>query len=122
MKKLLLFTLLMIPIIGVRAADVPTLVILLTTTEEVQIPVASIQKITYDKSELDTMYVHTQAGTQTYMLSEVVKMTLTNVPEPTALSELKEVEKETDRKILIDGVVYILKDGKIYTMKGEPVQ
>jgi len=100
----------------------PTLVILTTTSGEVQIPIASIQKITYNQATQDSMYVNTVAGVQTYALDQVIRMTLTNVPEPTSIDEVSTTDADTTRKVMIGGTVYILRDNKLFTIKGETIQ
>jgi len=121
MRKLLFFVLLMFSSIGVGAETVPTLLILTTTSDEISIPIASIKTITYDKAGT-IMYVNTNAGTNSYAVADITRMTLTDVPEPTAISQLTVSPIDQLTKIVKDGVVYVVKDGKLFTMKGEPVQ
>ncbi len=118
MKKCLLWLLVSFSTLGLWAAQVPTLLVVSTTNESVQIPIASIQKITYDQEGLATMYVITNQGTQTYALSDVQRMTLANVPAYTDLPEIQEHQASEAQKILINGMVYILKDGRLYTLSG----
>jgi len=121
MRKTVVLIVVMVASIALWAETVPTLLILTTASEQVQIPIASIQKITYDKVSKATMYVHTTAGTQTYATADVQQMTLTGVPDATGLSQLTDSPIHQLTKIVQDGVVYVVKDGKVYTMKGEIV-
>lgn len=118
MKKNVLFLLLLFSVFNIWATDVPKLLILTTSSDEVQIPIASIQKITYDEAGT-TMYVATNSGLKTYAVTDIVKMTLANVPEATALNQLTDSPTPQLTKFEKDGAIYIVQDGKIYTMKGE---
>lgn len=122
MRKTFVLIWAMVASVGLWAETVPTLLVLTTTSEQVQIPIASIQKITYDKVGQATMYVLTSAGTQTYATADIQQMTLTGVPEATALKQLTDSPLHQLTKIVQNGVVYVVKDGQLFTMKGEVVQ
>lgn len=92
--------------------------ILTTSLGEVQVPIESIQSITYDKTAGTEMYVHTTTGTQTYLLSDIVRMTLSDVPTPSSLETISAAEAQDAQKVLWNGVVYVIKDGKLYTISG----
>jgi len=118
MKNHVLVFLLMFSAVGVWAENVPTLLILTTNSGEVQIPIASIQKITYDESGA-TMYVSTAGGNQSYAVANISQMTLNNVPAATALNQLTDSPIPQLTKFEKNGVVYVVKEGKVYTLKGE---
>jgi len=118
MRNVILLFLLLLSATSLWAEEVPTLLILTTESGQVEIPIASIQKITYDKAGT-TMYVNTNAGTDSYLVASITQMTLSNVPEVTALTQLTDSPVNQFTKFEKDGVVYVVKDGKIYTMKGE---
>jgi len=122
MRKTVVLIVVMVTSVALWAETVPTLLILTTGSEQVQVPIASIQKITYDKVGQATMYVHTSVGTQTYATADIQQMTLTGVPEATALKQLTDSPTDQLTKIVRDGVVYVVKDGQLFTMKGEVVQ
>jgi len=117
----LLFILLLFFSVGVWAQTVPTLLILTNGSDEISVPIASIKTITYDKAGT-TMYVNTNAGTDSYAVAGITRMTLSNVPEPTALSQFTDSPIPQLTKIVKDGVVYVVRDGKLFTMKGEQAQ
>jgi len=122
-KSLLLVCLVLFSTLGVLAASAPTLLLLTTNSGEIQIPIASIKKITYDEDGT-TMQVLTTAGTQSYAVTTVSQMTLINVPNPTDLQKVQNAacKMQNATKILKDGVVYVIKDGQLYSVKGEQVQ
>lgn len=96
--------------------------ILTTSVGEVQIPIADIQSISYDKTSGTEMYVHTTTGTQTYMLSDIERMTLSDVPEPSAIPSISAEDARDAQKVLVNGTVYVIRDGKVFTLKGEKLQ
>jgi len=122
MKRNALFILLLFSAFNIWAIDVPDLLILSTTSGEVQIPISTIQKITYDKNAT-TMYVYTNSCTNTYSVADISQMTLGNSSTTTKLDNTSfplGADQGEVTKFTKDGVVYVIKDGKIYTMKGEP--
>jgi len=102
-------------------ADADPTLCIQTTTGEVQIPIATIRSIRFDHTTGTTMYVDTQS-TATYQVSGIVKMTLLNVPEFTALEEISIEDAKDAQKVLLNGIIYIIKDGRVYTLRGEVVQ
>jgi len=118
MKKNVLFLLMMFSSLSIWATDLPTMLIITTTDNEVKVPVASIQKITYNKAAT-LMYVQTTSGTDSYEVASITRMTLNNGNAPTTLNQLTDSPIPQLTKFEKDGVVYVVKDGKIYTVKGE---
>lgn len=119
MKKSVFFLLLMCSSLSILATNAPTMLIISTTSSEVQVPIASIQKITYNEAGT-TMYVYTNSGTNSYEVATITRMALNNGNEPTALNQLPDSKSKIENsKFTKDGVVYVMKEGKIYTMKGE---
>ena len=104
---------------ALMAQEAPCLLILKRTNDEVKIPIATIQKIAYDKTAGTEMYVYTTTGKDTYQVSEITRMTLENVPEPTAVEDIEVSETVGAMKFFHQGTIYIVKDGQIYTLKGE---
>lgn len=105
--------------LNVGASEVPTLIIQTQSNGNQSIPTASIAKITYDKTAGTTMYLHTQSGQQTILLSDIVRITLENMPEVTTLEQIEAADAEDAHKIMYNGHVYVIRDGHIFTMKGE---
>ncbi len=120
MRKVLISCLLAVMAAGVWAADVPCFVISTTTTGEITVPIASIQKITYNDAGTE-MYIFTAAGKQTIEVANVVSMTLSNLPTGIELPTIDKPSQDS-RKVVLNGQVYIIQDGHIYTLKGEKVQ
>lgn len=105
--------------LNVGASEVPTLIIQTQSNGNQPFPVASIAKITYDKTAGTAMYVHTQSEQQIFLLSDIVHITLENMPEVTALEQIEASDAEDAHKIMYNGHVYVIRDGHIFTMKGE---
>lgn len=103
-------------------AEVPTLSIETQSQGTIQIPVTTIVEITYDKTTGTEMYLTTNDATQTYQISDIVRMTLSNMPAATSVELISPAEAEGAQKILYQGTIYILRNGRIYTLKGEEVQ
>ena len=123
MKRLLLVCVMQLALCtALWSQEIPTLLILTTTSGEVQIPIASIEKITYDKGYGTTMYLTTISGTSSittsYELASIQQMTLANVPDPTGLEAITLPADEVEKayKFIHNGIVYIIKDGKTYTL------
>lgn len=95
--------------------------ILTTSVGEVQIPIADIQSISYDKTTGTEMYVNTTTGSQTYQLSDIVRMTLSDVPEPSAIPTISAEDARDAQKVLVNGTVYVIRDGKVFTLEGKPL-
>lgn len=98
------------------------LTILTMSAGEVRVPIEDIRSITYDKTTGTEMYIHTTAGTQTYQLSDIVSMTLSDVPEPSAIPTISAEDARDAQKVLINGTIYVIHDGKVFTLNGEKVQ
>lgn len=98
------------------------LTILTMSAGEVRVPIEDIRSITYDKTTGTEMYVTTTTGTQTYQLSDIVSMSLSDVPEPSAIPTISAEDARDAQKVLVNGTVYVIHDGKVFTLKGEKVQ
>lgn len=98
------------------------LTILTTSVGEVSIPIENIRSITYDKTSGTEMYVNTTTGTQTYQLSDIVRMSLSDVPDVTDIESITAEEARDAQKVLNNGTVYVLRDGKVFTLQGQNVQ
>lgn len=98
------------------------LTILTMSAGEVRVPIEDIRSITYDKTTGTEMYVNTTTGSQTYQLSDIVRMTLSDVPEPSAIPTISAEDARDAQKVLVNGTVYVIRDGKVFTLKGEKVQ
>lgn len=118
MKKSFIFLMMLCVSLGIGATNVPTTLFISTSSNEVEVPIASIQKITYNEAG-STMYVHTSAGVTSYDVASIIRMTLNNGTAPAALDQLTDSPMDRFTKFEKDGVVYVVKDGRIYTVKGE---
>lgn len=97
------------------------LTILTMSAGEVRVPIEDIRSITYDKSTGTEMYVHTTTGTETYQLSDIVRMSLSDVPEPSAIPTISAEDARDAQKVLINGTIYVIRDGKVFTIEGRPL-
>jgi len=118
MRKSAFFLCLMFMTLSIWANEEPMMLRIATTSNVVELPVAGIQKITYDKAGT-TMYVQTSEGTNSYEVATITQMTLTNGTNPTGISDSPIHQLTNSYKFEKGGVVYVVKDGKIYTMKGD---
>ena len=117
--KRFLFSLLMAWVLCPLMANVPQMTIYKTNGEEIQLPISQVVSIQYDKTSGTEMYVMTTSGKQTYLVAEVSKITLSDVPDATAIESVEAAEAVGAKKFLHNGVVYVVSDGKVFSVKGE---
>lgn len=114
----LIFTVVLCPIWAETAA----LVIQTQSQGEIQVPIATIRTINYDKTGGTAMYITTIDGTQTYVLSDILRMSLSGVPVLSALPKITDKNTTAAQKVLINGVPYLIQDKRVFTLKGEQLQ
>lgn len=123
MKQILLILFLSIlsPALCLIWAETPMLSIQ-TTQGVTEVPIGTIQSITYNRTTGAEMYVTTTNGTQTYPLGDIVRMSFVDVPDPTAIPEISKEEAVDAQKVLINGIIYVIRNGQVFTLKGEKVE
>ena len=118
MKKLILFVLLMVPATGILADEVPTMNIV-TDNQTVSLQISDIRKVTFPD---DNMVVILNTSSQeSFAMAKISSVELLNMPVKEDTQDLENVNNEsrsTARKIMIDGVIYIEKDGQRFSILG----
>jgi len=86
-------------------------------TSSQQITLSDLRKVTYSG---DNMQVLLRDGnTTTFAMADVSSVTLQNVPTPTQdVEDVLGDTHESTRKVLINGVIYIEKDGQRFSVLG----
>ena len=86
-------------------------------TSSQQIALSDLRKVTYSG---DNMQVLLRDGnTTTFAMADVSSVTLQNVPTPTQDVDFVSGEQnESTRKVLINGVLYIEKNGERFSVLG----
>lgn len=116
MRKILLFAVLAIVGLTVQANE-PTMTVT-TGNGSQEIALSTLRKVTYSG---DNMVVVLRDGTNsTFAMAEVASVTLQNIPEPTTPQDAETVRSNESkaRKVLINGVIYIEKDGQRFSILG----
>ena len=82
-----------------------------------QVALSDLRKVTYSG---DNMVVTLRDGnTSNFAMADVTSVTLQNVPTPTQDVDQVTGEQETKtRKVVINGVIYIEKDGERFSLLG----
>ena len=90
--------------------------------ENIQVPIATIRSITYDKTNGTKMYITAIDSTQTYLLSDILRMSFSNVPQPMAIPNVTIEKANNAQKVLINGTIYLIHNNRVFTLKGERIK
>ena len=101
------------------ATFLTAMLVLITNASSVQIPISSIESIQYN-SDGSSMLVNTQSGQQSYAVADIQQMTISD--SANAIESISESDAKGAKKILQDGMIYVIKEGKLYNLKGEEMK
>lgn len=122
MKRVITICLLFVGLLPL-SAETAMLHIQTQSQGNIQVPIATIRSITYDKTNGTKMYITTVDSTQTYLLSDILCMSFSNVPQPMAISNVTtEKTANSTQKVLINGTIYLIQNNKVFTLKGEHIK
>ena len=97
-------------------AEEPTMTISTAGGDEV-LNVSEIRKITYLGD--DMVVLRKDATSQSFAMADISSITLQNMPEPQDTETVSvETTSNKARKVLINGVMYIEKDGQRFSILG----
>ncbi|MGM9810149.1 MAG: hypothetical protein ACI30J_04690 [Paludibacteraceae bacterium] len=113
MRKIVLFMLLAMGA-AAFAEDEPSLIVSTDAGDSVVV-VSSIQKIFYSDTQ---MHILCKDSTQmAFAVADIDEMRLESVPQPTGVPTVLS-EQDGVRKVLVNGQVYIVRNGKWYSVRG----
>ena len=99
-----------------RAADEPTMTIS-TGSGSTVLHISDIRKVTYSGDNM--VVLRTDATSQSFAMAEISSVTLQNMPEPQDTEAVTvQTSSNKARKVLINGVIYIEKDGQLFSILG----
>lgn len=121
MKRVITICLLFVGLLPL-SAETAMLHIQTQSQGNIQVQIATIRSITYDKTNGTKMYITTIDSTQTYLLSDILRMSFSNVPELTAIPNITTTKANSTQKVLINGRIYLIQNNRVFTLKGERIK
>ena len=88
----------------------------------IQVPITTIRTITYDKTSGTKMYVNTIDSTQMYLLTDILRMSFSDVPQAMGIPDVRAKKANSTQKMLINGTIYLIQNNRIFTLKGERIK
>ena len=105
------------------AVEVPSMLVWNLDQQSTVYELSTLRKIVFGSETEFTVF--TRAGEQeSYVISEVDKITFANVNAPSSVEEVVDSRESIvgSRKILKDGQLFIIRDGQMYDALGRKVK
>lgn len=123
MKKVYFVWMMLVGSMMMSAEEVPSMLVWDLNQQSTIYELSTLRKIVFGSETEFTVFTRT-GEEESYVISEVDKITFANVNAPSAIEEVGESResKVDSRKILRNGQLFIIRDGHMYNVMGAKVR